>query len=328
MSESISQRPVAPISAIVATYNDVPIMLEEALNGVAQQTLMPAEIWVIDDGSEPKIAPEIIEKFNRETGLNAQYFWQANRGIASSRNLGIKFATQEFIAFHDADDRWLPNHLELLYKRMLTKDGSYSTVYDGFVEFEHSTGQPIKTIPCISYDGPIKPEMLGKPGGVPAGMPYMLHRRSALVEIGGFDEECLMSQDFLLLFTLGHAGYKISGSSEVTYWRRVHGGSHTRKNLTKTLVIMDDFISRAEGRGVITREYAQLRRKELRLNVGRRQVLNPSTVNEGIDTLRQAFKYGSPKGPEETVTRLLLTTRPTAKFAFGIYRALKNRGQK
>src|SRR5690606_7804044 len=41
-----------------------------------------------------------------------RYVVTKNQGVSKARNLGIEKATAEFIAFLDADDLWLPHHLQ------------------------------------------------------------------------------------------------------------------------------------------------------------------------------------------------------------------------
>ena len=57
------------------------------------------------------VIEEIILKFEDK---RIKYFYQKNQGASETRNLGIEKSTSNYIAFLDADDLWLPNHLETL----------------------------------------------------------------------------------------------------------------------------------------------------------------------------------------------------------------------
>lgn len=101
------------ISAIVPVYN-TERYLEEALRSLLAQTLRPAEIIVIDDGSTDR-TPEIARAF----GDLIRYARQENAGSSAARNHGLRLARGEMIAFLDADDRYLANKLELQWMQFV-----------------------------------------------------------------------------------------------------------------------------------------------------------------------------------------------------------------
>ena len=93
------------ISVVIPTYNRYEV-LKRALSCVFSQTHLPFEVIVIDDGSTDK-TQQIIQEFP-----NIKYFFQDNAGVSSARNLGIKKASCEWIAFLDSDDEWHREKLE------------------------------------------------------------------------------------------------------------------------------------------------------------------------------------------------------------------------
>ncbi|MEW6620095.1 MAG: glycosyltransferase, partial [bacterium] len=98
---------MATISIIIPTYN-AENFLPQAINSVVEQTYQDIEIIVVDDGSTDN-TKRIIEPFMDKI----YYIYKDNGGSASARNVGIKSAKGEYIAFLDADDIWLPQKLEL-----------------------------------------------------------------------------------------------------------------------------------------------------------------------------------------------------------------------
>jgi len=100
------------ISVIIPTYNRYEV-LKRALSSVFAQTHLPFEAIVIDDGSTDSTR-EIQKDYP-----SVKYFYQENSGVSSARNLGIKKANCEWIAFLDSDDEWDVNKLQeqaLFYK--------------------------------------------------------------------------------------------------------------------------------------------------------------------------------------------------------------------
>ena len=104
------------ISAIITSYNCADY-IGDAIESVRRQTLRPAEIIVVDDGSTDKTR-ELVHAL----GGDIRYFHQGNSGEAAARNRGVALSRGETIAFLDADDAWLPEHLAVLSKRLIEDD--------------------------------------------------------------------------------------------------------------------------------------------------------------------------------------------------------------
>ena len=315
-------KPRGPISVVITTYNDG-AMLGEALRSIAVQTVLPREILVIDDGSDPATAPSMIESFQRETGLDVEYAWQKNAGPSAARNAGLRQARQEFIAYLDADDHWLPVHLERKVARLSERSDCYSTAYDGFTEFDHASGRTLPTIEIGSHDGPIEAALLGVPGGIPAGLPFQLHRREALSKVGGFDESLRVNEDFDLLLRLAKAGFRIAGSGEPTVMRRVHPGSLTRLDPVRTLSDLERFLPKAERDALLSPDAVASKRKWARLTLGKLQIARAATAYDGIETLREAFDYGAPKGLQQWAVYGVVKSKPLASMLFAGYRRFR-----
>lgn len=89
------------ISVIVPVYN-VGKYLEECLESLVNQTLENIEIICVNDGSTDNslnVLNEYRKKDKRITVVN-----KANGGVSSARNIGLRIARGEYIAFVDADD--------------------------------------------------------------------------------------------------------------------------------------------------------------------------------------------------------------------------------
>ena len=95
------------VSVVIPTYNNGRFLIE-AIESALAQTVRPREIIVVDDGSTDDTRERL-----RPYATRVVYRYQANQGVSAARNLGIRIATGDFIAFLDSDDVWHPRKLEL-----------------------------------------------------------------------------------------------------------------------------------------------------------------------------------------------------------------------
>jgi len=103
----MSSRPV--ISVVIPTYNRAND-LKRALNSVQAQTFTNWELIVVDNHSVDD-TDQVVNDFNDS---RIRLFKVHNNGvIAASRNVGIREASGEYIAFLDSDDWWKPEKLRL-----------------------------------------------------------------------------------------------------------------------------------------------------------------------------------------------------------------------
>lgn len=102
------------ISVVIPCCNAEPF-IEETIRSVINQTLLPQEIIVIDDGSSDETAA-------RAASLDPiiRVISQLNQGVSIARNRGFEEAKGDWIAFLDADDLWEPQKLEAQVKLIAT----------------------------------------------------------------------------------------------------------------------------------------------------------------------------------------------------------------
>jgi glycosyltransferase involved in cell wall biosynthesis len=93
------------ISVVIPVHNGERF-ISEALQSALCQSFQDFEIIVIDDGSTDR-SREIIGSFDGPI----TYRYQANRGTAAARNMGLSMAKGDWVAFLDADDVWYPHKL-------------------------------------------------------------------------------------------------------------------------------------------------------------------------------------------------------------------------
>src|SRR5689334_21559100 len=102
---------MSPRVSVVTPAFDAAQTIGATVASVLGQTYRDVELVVVDDGSTDRTAA-IAEAH----GEPVRVVRQENRGVAAARNRGIEAAAGELIAFCDADDVLLPEHVERLVR--------------------------------------------------------------------------------------------------------------------------------------------------------------------------------------------------------------------
>lgn len=109
---------IVPVSAVVPCYRCA-TTIRRAVFSVAEQTRRPAEIILVNDGSDDDTR---LTLRNLQTELGTDWIrvigLPSNRGAAAARNLGWELARGSYVAFLDADDSWSVDKIELQYAFM------------------------------------------------------------------------------------------------------------------------------------------------------------------------------------------------------------------
>lgn len=102
------------VSVIVIFFN-ASDFLQAAIESVLAQTYEHWELLLVDDGSTDG-STDVAMSFASENPARIKYFehdGHQNLGMSAARNLGIRKAKGDYIAFLDADDYWLPDKLDV-----------------------------------------------------------------------------------------------------------------------------------------------------------------------------------------------------------------------
>jgi glycosyltransferase involved in cell wall biosynthesis len=100
---------VSAVSVVIPTCNRS-ALLKRAIDSALDQTRPPLELIVVVDGPDPATTASLSCFSDSRIRIIAL---DEVVGGAEARNIGVRRATGEWIAFLDDDDEWLPNKLEL-----------------------------------------------------------------------------------------------------------------------------------------------------------------------------------------------------------------------
>ena len=96
------------VSVVIPSYNRL-YLLPEALDSVRAQAFEDLEILVVDDGSTDGTA-------DADLGGDVRVIRKENGGPSAARNLGVREARADLVAFLDSDDRWRDGKLSTQVK--------------------------------------------------------------------------------------------------------------------------------------------------------------------------------------------------------------------
>ncbi|MEO1428652.1 MAG: glycosyltransferase family A protein [Cyanobacteria bacterium J06633_8] len=272
----------AAFTVVMPAYNAA-AYLPQTIESVLNQSFTDFELIIIDDGSTDN-TPEIAYYY-KEKDPRIKLLLQANQGVSATRNKGINDSNSKYIAFIDADDRWLPEHLKLHFKH-LEQNNSLGVSY-GKVEFLHPDGNRTGKIgrgrltklqpQHFVYENPTMT------------VSNIVVRNQVFEDIGCFDCDMNYSEDMDLLFRVACSQWKIEGLDRVLIeYRTTQGGLSSQ--LYKMEEGWETLMAKARLRApkLIEQHYSKARSNHLRYLARRafRLKLSPQVA---VDFLNRAL---------------------------------------
>jgi GT2 family glycosyltransferase len=209
-------RPAIVRLSVVVPVLDQAVELAEQLDAlIAQETSMPFEVLVADNGSRDR-TPEVIAERAASDPRVRRVDASHRRGAAAARNAGVAVASGDALAFCDADDVVAPGWLQSLADALTDAD-----VVAGAFDFGRLNGAGAVRTPA---------EYSASFGFLPAGLGANLAvRRSAFESVGGFAEDLLAGEDVDLSWRLQLAGLVFASSPDAVVAKRERADTTARR---------------------------------------------------------------------------------------------------
>ncbi len=214
--------PGAPLVTVIVPTHNRPQLLCAALQSILAQTMQDFEIIVVNDAGLD-IAP-LVRSLD-QSGRIRLLRHPRNRGIAGARNTGLRAARGKYIAYLDDDDLFYPQHLAVLVEAAETA-GKVVVYSDGCqATYSHRDGQAIVDRSVV-YSGNFEFRDLLVNNQLP--VPCVLHRRSCIDKVGGFDESLTTHEDWdMWLRLFYHFPYSHIRQTTCEYRVQLNGSSLT-----------------------------------------------------------------------------------------------------
>ncbi len=217
-----------PAVSVIMIFLNAGRYIAESIETVLSQTYENFELILVDDGSSDgstRIA-RACESDHADKVRYLEHPGHQNLGMSASRNAGISHARGRFIAFLDADDKWLPRKLETQVA-VLEGRPDVALVYDASMVWYPPQNDP----PREERLGPprrlgVEPNTLIEPPrliplflrgvALTPGTCSVLVRREAVRHVGGFMADfrgLYEDQVFFYKLCLEHPVFLCDGST-------------------------------------------------------------------------------------------------------------------
>ena len=214
MHDPASSSPL--VSIVITTYNHAQF-LPEAVESALGQIVRPAEVIVVDDGSNDDPG-SVVGRYP-----DVRLIRQPNQGLAAARNTGWQAAHGRYVVFLDADDRLLPEALGSNLRRFEERP-ECAFAYGGY-DYIDANGRYLSS-PAPNLVGEDAYESLLK-GNCIAMHATVMYRRDCLEEARGFDARLPCCEDYELYLRLARRYPVAAGSEGIAEYRR-HTGNMSR----------------------------------------------------------------------------------------------------
>jgi glycosyltransferase involved in cell wall biosynthesis len=199
------------VSVVIPAHNSR-LYIASALDSILIQKHRPVEILVVDDGSTDSTA-QIVRGYAPEVRL----IEQEQRGHPAARNVGIRAASGEFLAFLDHDDLWSLDKLELQiasFERNPDLDFVFGHIQNFFTPEMSPEERKLLAVPLRPLPGLLQGALLA--------------RRRSFDHVGPFSEEH-STGDFIDWYGRATvAGMSVEMLPETVVYRRIHASNYQR----------------------------------------------------------------------------------------------------
>jgi glycosyltransferase involved in cell wall biosynthesis len=205
-----------PLVSVVIPCYEQAHFLGEAIESVLSQTCPRHEIIVVDDGSTDNTS-EVASSY---PGI--RLVRQENQGLSKARNAGIRSSKGEYLVFLDADDRLIPEALEVGLECLQAHPECAFT--SGHCKVIDAGGSPLSSPP---QDHVEKDHYVALLRDNYIWMPAMvMYRRWVFESVGGFDARVNAAADYDLYLRVARRFPVHSHDREVAEYRK-HGTNMT-----------------------------------------------------------------------------------------------------
>ena len=200
-------------SLVIPTYNPKGTLSRSIISALTQKVDQEYEIILVDDGSDVPISNSISSQLINDPRISI-YSYSPNGGVSSAMNLACLLSKGRNIVRLDSDDELLPTAIQKLTERLDSDPKIVYTYGDGFwigplpkEPLNWMKNSPVN-LNSDSYVNPWIKKDFSKNALLEdmfIGHPRA-YKRKAFLEVGGFDEELNVAEDWDFALKLSEIG--------------------------------------------------------------------------------------------------------------------------
>ena len=270
---------------------------------IIKQSEKPLEIIIVDDGSDNNLARTIANSFASNSDIPIIYEKKENGGPSSARNLGITIAKGEYILFLDSDDELLNESLKWRQDIFESLDKDYASIYCSKIEYFKNKSKAEEQV--FETNGWLNVCLVGRGNnGIPGQITNHLFRKDVLIEVNGYNESLKFNEDFELILRIAKS-WKFFGINRAGFIQHIREDSWSNTNPYVSYAGVEDFLETALSQELLPLIEIKKRRKENRLSLVKRILIQRTKWKTAIPYIDEAFDIIGPQNIKEFILFIL-----------------------
>ena len=181
-------------SVLMSVYkNDKSEDVKDAIDSLLNQTLLPNQIVILEDGKVSKKLDDLLENYSKKHKIIEIYKREQNLGLGLTLNEGLNYCKYDYVARMDADDYSYPNRFEEEI-RYLESHPDIDVVGCNIDEYDENLSKKLAVRVVPEFDKKIKKYMKKRNG---VNHVTVIYKKQSVLNAGSY-EDCLYFEDYYL----------------------------------------------------------------------------------------------------------------------------------
>lgn len=219
-------------SVLMSVYQkEKPVFLDQALMSIEEQTVIPDQIVLVEDGPLTAELDKVIEEHQKRFSNKYELLkLTSNRGLGAALQKGVERCRYEWIARMDTDDIAVKNRFELQL-RAIVKEPQLAVIGGQVDEFAGSPEQVVgrRKVPLLNAE--LRAFIKWRS---PFNHPTVMLNKKAVLQVGNYQANGKI-EDYFLWSRVMFAGYEVKNLPEILVHMRVDAGMYQRRGDVENL---------------------------------------------------------------------------------------------